>query len=79
MGGIAGLLVDLDGSDVAGPLYRVEDNDGWSLVVRTDDDLSGVVGQGDRHHVGPRQPVNPASRWEPSHSGLLAECLQPQK
>ena len=42
--GIQGLTVDLNAEDLVGPFYPIESNDGWSFVVETLDDLSGVVG-----------------------------------
>ncbi len=42
--GIQGLTVDLNFADDTSPLYRVQSNSGWSMVVNTTDDLSGIVG-----------------------------------
>nr|WP_246395155.1 PA14 domain-containing protein [Microbulbifer rhizosphaerae] len=43
--GIDGIAVDLDASEIASPHYLVESNNASSFTLRTEDDLSGAVGQ----------------------------------
>ena len=43
--GIDGVWVDLDADDLGNPLYRIAENDEYSFVLETEDDLSGYVGK----------------------------------
>jgi hypothetical protein len=45
--GIAGIIVDLDSSEVEGPSYLIESNTENTITIRTDDDLSLSVLLGD--------------------------------
>jgi hypothetical protein len=43
--GIDGLQIDLDADDAGNSLYTIQSNDDESIVIETDDDLSGYVGK----------------------------------
>lgn len=45
--GVAGIIVDLDASELAGPTYLIESNTENRITIRTDDDLSQTVLLGD--------------------------------
>ena len=43
--GVDGIGVDLDAADASGSVYVIEENTAYSLVLHTNDDLSGYVGK----------------------------------